>query len=1257
MFFAVALTIAATGGPLAQADGADVQQNTPIEIEESAPVTPQRFDGDVRDLPQPQAWKPGDSIKEVPRRYYPKPGMVEQRDPETSDSLVPKQQQASQDQEQGTGTFTTPSRSFNGIGFTGVNPPDPTGAVGPNHYIQSINGGSGARVRIFDKAEPTPNQLADFAMESLGSGGCASGLGDPVVIYDRAADRFVMTEFQSGGNNLCVYIAQTSDPVAGGWFAYSFTAPSFPDYPKYGTWSTDMNEGAGSYVATANDGGPGIYAMDRGNMLAGNAATSIRVTIPGLSGFGFEAPTPADLDGPQGPPPGAPAIIMRHRDTEVHNGPSAPGDILEMWTFDIDWVNTNNSVLTQQTSIDVAEFDSSLCGLTSFNCFPQPGTGTTLDPLREVIMNRLQYMHHFDGTETLVGSYVVDIDGANTGGVRWFELRGGTPNWTLHQEGTYSIDSDNRFMSSISMDQSMNVGLAYNVSSSSQHPSLRYTGRLVDDPLGTMSQAESIIFDGTASNGSNRYGDYSHMSLDPADDCTFWFTGEANASSSWLTQIASFRFEACGCDLFPETPTLTAVNNGDNRVDLQWDDSDLTTVVEYRVLRSRTPGGPYERIATIPDSSPGVGDDLGYAYSDFTVDGGIDYYYVVRGSDGQACTSPASNEENVTATGVCNLTPLFNGLAGVSAPLFGVCTLDLAWAPATPECGGGVTYNVYRSTTSSFTPNGGNLLAGGLTSTVLSDINQLVDGQFYFYIVRAVDVSNGKEDNNLVVGAGEPDGVGGATCATGSACADNPFVDVNPEGPLTRCQNDGPTLTADISSGNGPFTYQWMRDGAPIPGATSEAFTPNDLGVRRYNARVSSVSCPDEVFDGLDTTIERVNAPFFGGLDSAVNPEVSDCTVDLQWSAASTVCGGPISYTVFRDTTTPVAATYDNLIAGGLTGTSYVDTNALADSQTYHYIVRAFDHSTLQYDSNAVVRSITPDGPFNGLQDAYFEDFSASSLPAGWNVTTGPGPHNCGEWGIAGGSGSRPSGGSGNYLIADNRCAPLLPRTSTTATSPAIDLVIGGVQSVELRMNIRFDYSAANTVETGTIEVWDGAQWVQLWASSQSDANGSLAFDVTPYALNNPAFRVRFDYQNATTDNYFSVDNLRVVTDVLSVCATAPAGPPSVPRDSLTTTRNGAGIDLTWDASCGASNYNLLFGDLANVSSYTLDGSVCGLGTGGSFSWTSLPSGNIFFLLVGTDGAGTESSWGQGTGLGERNGNGASGECGASAKEAANICF
>ncbi|MCP3936920.1 MAG: PKD domain-containing protein, partial [Actinomycetia bacterium] len=216
---------------------------------------------------------------------------------------------------------------------------------------------------------------------------------------------------------------------------------------------------------------------------------------------------------------------MRHRDTEVHGG-SAAGDLLEIWLFDVDWQIPSNSSLTQATSIDVAEFDSDLCGTFSFSCIQQPGGGD-LDPIREAIMNRLQYFHHDDGVETLVGNLATDVTGSDDAGIRWFELRRSGGAWQLHQEGTYTIDSDSRWMGASSMDSSKNIALAYSVSSTSTFPALRYTGRLADDPLGVMTQSETSIVEGVTSQPFDRFGDYAAMGLDPTDDCTFWFTGEA----------------------------------------------------------------------------------------------------------------------------------------------------------------------------------------------------------------------------------------------------------------------------------------------------------------------------------------------------------------------------------------------------------------------------------------------------------------------------------------------------------------------------------------------------------------------------------------------------------------------------------------------------------------------------------------------------------------------------------------------------------
>ena len=407
--FAGALVTGALALFVAFATTAAAQEASGVEVlrgaQATAPVVPYVFDGDLSLLPQTRAWQPGDAIREIPRRRS-EPAFVPPDRKGRPDPLLERQERA----------FTaSPSRAFastilnfDGMGYTGVNPPDTVGEVGPNHYIQMINGGGGALFTIHDKS--TGAVLAGpTALDSLGSGFCANGFGDPIVLYDRLADRWLLSEFSSSGNRLCVYVSQGPNPVTDGYFAYDFQAPSFPDYPKYAVWPD-------AYYVGTNETSTALYALDRNAMLSGAAATAQRMTVPDLGGFGFQMVIPSDLDGAAAPPAGSPNYFMRHRDDESHNGgPDPSQDFLEIFEFSVDFATPANTTVTGPFSIGVAEFDSSLCGLTSFNCIPQPGTNVELDPLREVVMWRLQY-RNFGSHEALIGNYAVDRLGKRPGG-------------------------------------------------------------------------------------------------------------------------------------------------------------------------------------------------------------------------------------------------------------------------------------------------------------------------------------------------------------------------------------------------------------------------------------------------------------------------------------------------------------------------------------------------------------------------------------------------------------------------------------------------------------------------------------------------------------------------------------------------------------------------------------------------------------------------------------------------------------------------
>ena len=433
-------------------------------------------------------------------------------------------------------SFGTPFVDVAGLDFNS-NPPDAVGAVGPNHYIQLVNA---TNYRIHDKTGAIVQNTR--TLDSLGSGVCASGRGDPIALYDQFADRWLLSEFGSG-NNLCIYISQTPDPT-GAFFQYSVTAPTFPDYPKYAV-SND------AYFIGTNESANPVYALPRAQMLAGPGGTisAIRRTTTDRPNWQRNQIMPVDVDGPA-PPAGAPGLFVRQIDDEITNpgGANPTNDFLEIWEFHPDFATPANSTYSLANTISISEFDYNLCNWDR-NCLSQPGTDQKIDALPHYIGWRAQY-RNFGSYETLLVSFTTDV-AVNRAGVRWVEMRKtAVSSWGVHQEGTVSLDTDSRWMSSIAMNGQGDIALMYNVTSSSTSPSIRYIGRRASDPLGTMPQGEYALPGGTGVGGvttGNRWGDYSSMSVDPADDRSFWFTGmysQGNGTSA--TRIGAVSFDLLG---------------------------------------------------------------------------------------------------------------------------------------------------------------------------------------------------------------------------------------------------------------------------------------------------------------------------------------------------------------------------------------------------------------------------------------------------------------------------------------------------------------------------------------------------------------------------------------------------------------------------------------------------------------------------------------------------------------------------------------
>ena len=424
-----------------------------------------------------------------------------------------------------------------GAGFSGpqgtfsVNsaPPDTVAAVGATQYVQWVN----TSFAVFDKTTGAAvyGPASGRTLWAGFGGKCETGNdGDPIVQYDKAANRWIMTQFAVAGGApyyQCVAISTTSD-ATGSYYRYAFQQPYFNDYPKVGVWSD-------AYYVTFNlfNGnsfvGPRVCAWDRNNMLNGAAATQQCFQLTSSSG----SLLPADLDGSTPPPAGSPEYVL-----------SYGSNSLILWKFHVDFANSANTTLTGPVNIAVAPFTRACNGGT---CIPQLGTMQLLDSLADRLMYRLAY-RNFGDHEALVVNHSVAT--TNAVGVRWYELRnpGGTP--VVYQQGTYAPDASYRWMGSIGMDKSGDIAVGYSVSSTTLNPSISYTGRAPGDPLGTLAPETSIIVGtGSQTTGLSRWGDYSSMTIDPVDDCTFWYSTEylkANGTFNWSTRIASFRFPTCG---------------------------------------------------------------------------------------------------------------------------------------------------------------------------------------------------------------------------------------------------------------------------------------------------------------------------------------------------------------------------------------------------------------------------------------------------------------------------------------------------------------------------------------------------------------------------------------------------------------------------------------------------------------------------------------------------------------------------------------
>jgi hypothetical protein len=546
------------------------------DTQRGEPVTPVEFNGDLRDLPVVADWQPGDAIKEAAKRLF---HPLSEKNPAapadwiTAPDLLSDRQQLfeiSSGLRNDTGESRGAGRVTISNGNTGVSPGDPVVEVSTNHVVYGVNNSSGTTFTVYDKAGTKLAGPTTFKSLAPAGDPCATSVSDPIIHFDRLANRWFLLEIggTSSANRLCAYVSKTDNPITGGWNFYGFATPEVPDYPKCTVWPN-------AYVCTTNEGTAGakVYAFDRANMLAGTTArpTQRFTSIVKLAGYGFQSVLPATFMGSAAnpPPANAPIILARHNDDEAHAGAGADTtkDFIDLYSLNLNWTTPASSSITTLPRINITEFNSWFRDYSSFDSVPQPGSTSRLDPIREVLMNSVTY-RNLGSYQSIVGTFATNQNAARSGtvvdaGLRWFELQNAGSGWSLRQEGTYSPadGATHHLIGAIATDQQGNIGFGFNVTKTSSpvvYPSLAYSGRLATDTLGVMTQTETTVATGAAAETSGRWGDYYQMTVDPADDCTFWFVGMYRPTGSWRTSAQNFKFSSCG----GVTPSTYSISGG-----------------------------------------------------------------------------------------------------------------------------------------------------------------------------------------------------------------------------------------------------------------------------------------------------------------------------------------------------------------------------------------------------------------------------------------------------------------------------------------------------------------------------------------------------------------------------------------------------------------------------------------------------------------------------------------------------------------------
>jgi GEVED domain/Secretion system C-terminal sorting domain len=840
---------------------------------------------------------------------------------------------------------------------SGFRPMDPSGAVGPNHYIQMINA---TVFKVYNKT--TGATMLTATLGNLWSSPTPND-GDPIVLYDKAADRWFLAQFGISNNRIYIAVSTTADPL-GSYYTYTFTSPQFPDYLKFSVWQD-------GYYMTSNQTTQKVFAFERSAMLVGTpGARSVYATYSPPTG-GFFCPLAGDASDGVLPPTGTPCPIMSYSDNAWGGGAT---DAVRIYNMTVNWVPTvPTATITSNATIATAAFDASYSA--SWNDCSQPGTTQKLDGIGGVLMYRAQWKT-WSGYNSVVLNWAVRIS-ATQRSIKWCELRQNqsTGVWTLYQEGIYTPDTDTRWMGSIAMDSNGSIGICYVKSNpSSTYPGIYYTGRRTCDPLGTLPVTEVQIVAGTSyQTGGNRFGDYAQLTLDP-DGLTFWGTSEymggSNGASAARTRIFSFQIAPCnvtasvavaittgatpacaGTSLtFTATPT-----NGGSAPTYQWQVNGVNVGTNSATYTSSslTNGAVVTCIMT-SNASGVVGSPATSNSITITINPTLTPSNAIAISSG---SNPMCSGANATFTATATnggTTPIYqwqvNGVnVGTNSPTYSSTTLANGQTVTCILTSNALCASPSNATSNSIVMTVNTCLTAGVTIAQTGGSNPLCAGELatftatasnggnspsYQWQVNGINVGTNSAtysasnlNNNDVVTCiltsnlpnvlGSPSTSNTLTIVVTTPVTPSNVISIS-SGSNPMCEGASVTFVATATNAGTAPNYQWTIDGVNV-GTNQNSFATTSL----QNGQIVSCTLTSNL-----TCVTSTNANS-NQITASVNPTITP-TVSIVISAGSNPsnAGQPVSFTAtaVNGGTTPTYTWLVNGLNVGITGETFTTT-------------------------------------------------------------------------------------------------------------------------------------------------------------------------------------------------------------------------------------------------------------------------------------------------------------------------------------------